>query len=96
VPNGLSRVAGFLLQVEVQTLIDVIEKNVTLIRVGNFTEVRGSKKAKTDARSVIVLAGNSCVGGISPSQKSQNGRSDMQSKVQIDQALPQRRRPHLR
>jgi hypothetical protein len=32
---------------------------------------------------------------IGVSKKSQNGRSDMQSKVQIDQALPQRRRPHL-
>jgi hypothetical protein len=39
--------------------------------------------------------GKSCSGGRSGVQKSQNGRSDMQSKVQIDQTLPQRRRPHL-
>jgi hypothetical protein len=78
-----------------QTLIDVTEKNVPPIQVGNFHRGGGSKKAETDARSFIVLAGNLVREEDRRFKKGQNRRSAMQSKVQIDQALPRRRRPHL-
>jgi hypothetical protein len=58
-----------------------------LFKSETFTQVGGSKKAETDARSVIVLAGNLVREEDRRLKKSQNGRSEMQSKVEIDQAL---------
>jgi hypothetical protein len=78
-----------------QTFVDVTEKNVPPVQIENFHRGGGSKKAETDARSAIVLAGKLVREEDRRLKKSQNGRSDMQSKVQIDQTLPQRRRPHL-
>jgi hypothetical protein len=40
-----------------QTFVDVTEKNVPLVQIGNVHRGGGSKKAETDARSAIVLAG---------------------------------------
>jgi hypothetical protein len=78
-----------------QTLIYFRKQNVPPFQVGNVHRGGRLQKAGTCALSVIVLAGNLVREEDRRLKKSQNGRSDMQSKVQIDQALPQRRRPHL-
>jgi hypothetical protein len=70
-------------------LINVTEKDVPPIQPARWA----AKKPKTGARSVIALAGNLVREEDRRIKKAQNGRSAMQSKVQIDQALPQRRRP---
>jgi len=64
-------------------------------QVGNWQLGAVLKKVETDARLFSCPCRKSYSGGRSAVLKNKNGRCDMQSKVQIDQALPQLRQPRL-
>jgi hypothetical protein len=77
-----------------QTFIDVTEKNVPPVQVGNFHRGGAQKKPKQTRGRLLSLQENLFGRKIGVSKKSKREVRHA-SKVQIDQTLPQRRRPHL-